>query len=542
MRIRTALLLLALATLPARTAVAAFEGRRMLRCQRSIMHASARFLGRRRQALDRCITKALRCPAALSGGGTADSDPCLGAVALRCRRQLAAASAAERQLAAVGPRCIAPPPGMGVLPADLFDSAGLGFGGMGAFCPQTAIRSDDPADVSRCQRSALACTTDSAMASTAPRGPELLVRLGASLPGAGCLFATLCGNGVIDGEEECDDGPANSDSAPNACRTRCVDAYCGDGVVDDGEECDDGDAVDGDGCDSDCTRTASVCGNGIVEGDEECDDGNAVDGDGCDSDCTLSAPTCGDGVVDPGEECDDGKRNSDRLPDRCRTDCTAPSCGDGVVDPRHGETCEPPGSIVCADDCTLRLPLPLPAFAPTGDSSGVDLTRCQDAILHASARLFDRTRGLVEGCVAAVARCVLGIPEARDPDGVRAAACLAAANRRCSAVLPARAAAGAAVVARLDARCRDRAGAPLPLASLLDPGHGLGFDQMAASCPTGPGASPTTHDLLVCVAGALQCRAENAVARTIPRAYDLLSNLDLDPDADFPCVTDPGLQ
>jgi len=33
------------------------------------------------------------------------------------------------------------------------------------------------------------------------------------------------------------------------------------------------------------------CGNGIPESIEECDDGNAVDGDGCDSDCTLNLDT-----------------------------------------------------------------------------------------------------------------------------------------------------------------------------------------------------------------------------------------------------------
>ena len=33
---------------------------------------------------------------------------------------------------------------------------------------------------------------------------------------------------------------------------------------------------------------APMCGNGVVEAGEECDDGNAVDGDGCNSDCTLS--------------------------------------------------------------------------------------------------------------------------------------------------------------------------------------------------------------------------------------------------------------
>ena len=35
----------------------------------------------------------------------------------------------------------------------------------------------------------------------------------------------------------------------------CVSTTCGDGILDPQEECDDGDAFDGDGCDSDCTRT-----------------------------------------------------------------------------------------------------------------------------------------------------------------------------------------------------------------------------------------------------------------------------------------------
>lgn len=37
------------------------------------------------------------------------------------------------------------------------------------------------------------------------------------------------------------------------------------------------------------TATPIVCGNGLVEPGEQCDDGNALDGDGCDSDCQLSA-------------------------------------------------------------------------------------------------------------------------------------------------------------------------------------------------------------------------------------------------------------
>ena len=37
---------------------------------------------------------------------------------------------------------------------------------------------------------------------------------------------------------------------------------CGDGVVDDGEDCDDGNTVDGDGCSAVCTTEAPAGGGG----------------------------------------------------------------------------------------------------------------------------------------------------------------------------------------------------------------------------------------------------------------------------------------
>jgi cysteine-rich repeat protein len=49
------------------------------------------------------------------------------------------------------------------------------------------------------------------------------------------------------------------------------------------EECDDANAVDGDGCDSNCRVTG--CGNGVVTDAEQCDDGNVEAGDGCDASC-----------------------------------------------------------------------------------------------------------------------------------------------------------------------------------------------------------------------------------------------------------------
>src|SRR5262249_48335918 len=76
---------------------------------------------------------------------------------------------------------------------------------------------------------------------------------------------------------------------------------CGHGVLEPGEQCDDGNAIDGDGCDSNCTPTG--CGNGVVTAGEICDDGNTTSGDGCSADCGA---LCGNGIQEPGESCDDG--------------------------------------------------------------------------------------------------------------------------------------------------------------------------------------------------------------------------------------------
>ena len=52
---------------------------------------------------------------------------------------------------------------------------------------------------------------------------------------------TVCGDGIVGGREECDDGvESNSDEPGAACRTNCMSARCGDGVVDSGEDCDEG--------------------------------------------------------------------------------------------------------------------------------------------------------------------------------------------------------------------------------------------------------------------------------------------------------------
>jgi len=74
----------------------------------------------------------------------------------------------------------------------------------------------------------------------------------------------------------------------------CHAPYCGDGVVDANEQCDDGNAVDGDGCSATCT-IESYCGDGTLDPGEQCDDGNTANGDGCSAICTTE--TGGEGCT-----------------------------------------------------------------------------------------------------------------------------------------------------------------------------------------------------------------------------------------------------
>jgi cysteine-rich repeat protein len=113
----------------------------------------------------------------------------------------------------------------------------------------------------------------------------------------------VCGDGVQEGAETCDD--ANLDEA-DACLSTCALAACGDGFVQAGiERCDDGNLEDTDACPSTCAL--ATCGDGFVQaGVEGCDDGNTADDDGCGHSCRLEG--CGDGLVQLGlgETCDDG--------------------------------------------------------------------------------------------------------------------------------------------------------------------------------------------------------------------------------------------
>ena len=62
---------------------------------------------------------------------------------------------------------------------------------------------------------------------------------------------------------------------------------CGNGIIENGEECDDGNILNNDGCTAACKVESPVCGNRKIELGEECDDGNVLDDDGCSSSCRI---------------------------------------------------------------------------------------------------------------------------------------------------------------------------------------------------------------------------------------------------------------
>ena len=196
-----------------------------------------------------------------------------------------------------------------------------------------------------------------------------------------------CGNMRVEVGEACDDG---NESEEDACDNNCQ-LTCGNGVVNGGEQCDTAVASGAEGAcptacdDADACTTDTLVGGGTCEA--RCQQGPiaaCANDDGCcpsgcdglaDNDCSAS---CGNGMIEPGEtcdgncptECDDGSAcTTDSLEGdaaNCNAECVntdvalcmdgdgccplgcdssndsecSASCGDGRVDP--GETCDPP--------------------------------------------------------------------------------------------------------------------------------------------------------------------------------------------------------
>jgi fibro-slime domain-containing protein len=221
----------------------------------------------------------------------------------------------------------------------------------------------------------------------APGGSETGGTSCTTINGVLICVSMTCGDGIVEGTEECDDGGTKSgDGCNNFCKIEpgwsCLvpnapcQPKCGDGLQIGEEKCDDGNTISGDGCSTDCRqvepgwsclasglRCQPDCGDGLQKGSEECDDGNTTVGDGCTGDCKLESdwvcPTpgspcistvvCGDGVVAGNEACDDHNTKSG---DGCSANCSQIETGWSCLAP--GAPCQPKcgdGRRLGAEEC-----------------------------------------------------------------------------------------------------------------------------------------------------------------------------------------------
>lgn len=210
---------------------------------------------------------------------------------------------------------------------------------------------------------------------------------------------TLCGDGVLNGDEVCD-GAAFEPGAPvghGACRAPTagqVDpcTYCGDGAINGpaGEEACDGTEFTpglpnaGNSCRVDCT----YCGDGVKQTGEECDFNDQSDPNTqaglCTETCQI-VEICGDGIAGnlPGETCDGTDFVSP--PPAGALECRPPGpnpdggpippactyCGDGIENDAS-ETCDD-GALasVTPYDGLCRGDVAFPGYACTACGDGV---------------------------------------------------------------------------------------------------------------------------------------------------------------------------
>ncbi|MCA9634475.1 MAG: DUF4215 domain-containing protein, partial [Myxococcales bacterium] len=159
-------------------------------------------------------------------------------------------------------------------------------------------------------------------------------------------------------------------TGPETSGTTSSEPVCGDGVVEGDEECDDANQDDTDACLTSCL--VATCGDGVVQaGVEDCDD--AGESAACNDDCTASA--CGDGKVNQsaGEVCDGDVENG-----VCDDTCAGVVCADDYGDCDDVLGCE---TQLCGGTCDAIGPLPgMQVFGYTGQPQDFEVPACVESV------------------------------------------------------------------------------------------------------------------------------------------------------------------
>ncbi len=181
-----------------------------------------------------------------------------------------------------------------------------------------------------------------------------------------CAAAAVCGNGLVEDGEECDDGnTVGGDCCSAECAFEAAGSICDDGQFCTLEDVCDGAGIcsgavpnpcdDGVGCTEDlCNEAADVCINNPM--DAACDNGLFCDGtETCDAvlDCQPGTPVdCDDADICTDDACNEDSNACDNVFDPTNDpSCVIAECGNGVVE--EGEQCDD-GNTVGGDCCSAE--------------------------------------------------------------------------------------------------------------------------------------------------------------------------------------------
>ena len=215
--------------------------------------------------------------------------------------------------------------------------------------------------------------------------------------------------------------PDNVDTGADVDEDSEPAALCGNGIKEGSELCDDGNKTPGDGCEEDCTWT---CKSGTAEGDKKCDDGNPCNGEekcGSTNTCGAGTPlaegaacgtgkmcktglcvdiTCGDGVTTAPEECDDGNVANGDGCDTCKFSCVSTDTARNCV---SADACMNNGTC---DDTTHKCAAGTPKADGTACGSGMICKAgvcsggtCGDGVVSGTEQCdFGSANGAGSGC------------------------------------------------------------------------------------------------------------------------------------------------